>query len=349
MRLIVITLSSVAAIALLLLLWPIMTPFLIAMILAYLGDPLVDRLETYRMNRTSAVCVVFATLTLFTTLALLLIVPALIHQLVALVHGIPASAVWLQSQLHVLLQSAGIPVWEAVSAAEIQALVQQNWMQAGKYLSVFLNKLTSSSVSLVAWVGNLVLIPVVSFYLLRDFDDIVARVRKLLPRAIEPDVSLIAKRCDEVLSAFLRGQLIVMLALGLIYTVGLGLVGLELALLIGFCAGLASIVPYLGVIIGLLSASFAAYFQFNDLMAVLPVLVVFGIGQLLEGFVLTPLLVGDKIGLHPVAVIFAIMAGGQLAGFAGVLIALPVAAMLLVVAKYFSEKYMRSDFYQNKA
>jgi predicted PurR-regulated permease PerM len=147
------------------------------------------------------------------------------------------------------------------------------------------------------------------------------------------------------LSAFIRGQLLVMFALAIIYSIGLSIVGLDLALLLGITAGLASVVPYLGAIVGIVSASLAAYLQFGEVMPLVYVGIVFGVGQMLEGMLLTPVLVGDKIGLHPVAVIFAIMAGGQLAGFVGILLALPIAAVMMVFVRHFHEQYKESDLY----
>jgi predicted PurR-regulated permease PerM len=155
----------------------------------------------------------------------------------------------------------------------------------------------------------------------------------------------LASASDEVLSAFLRGQLTVMLALGTIYTVGLWIVGLELALLIGMIAGLVSFVPYLGFIVGILAAGIAAVMQFQEVLPLLYVAIVFMVGQSLEGMLLTPLLVGEKIGLHPVAVIFAVLAGAQLFGFFGILLALPVTAVVMVLLRYTHERYVGSTLY----
>ena len=172
-----------------------------------------------------------------------------------------------------------------------------------------------------------------------------AHLRDLLPRSIEPTVVDLAAQCDEILGAFIRGQLLVMLALGIVYSTGLKLIGLDLAFILGVIAGLASIVPYMGFIVGIAAASIAAWFQFHELAMLLAVGGVFAVGQLLEGMVLTPLLVGDRIGLHPVAVIFAIMAGGQLAGFSGILLALPVAAVIMVLLRYAHSNYKDSELY----
>ena len=171
-------------------------------------------------------------------------------------------------------------------------------------------------------------------------------MRRLLPRQREGLVVKLAGECHEVLGAFLRGQLLVMLALSVIYSAGLMLVGLELGLLIGVLAGLASIVPYMGFIVGIGAALTAALFQFGlEPYPLIGIGVVFMIGQLLEGMVLTPMLVGDRIGLHPVAVIFAILAGGQLFGFTGVLLALPVAAVIMVLLRHAHDLYKLSGLY----
>jgi predicted PurR-regulated permease PerM len=166
---------------------------------------------------------------------------------------------------------------------------------------------------------------------------VIASVHGLIPKRIEATSVMLVTQCHEVLGAFFRGQLMVMLGLGIIYSTGLWVAGLDLALVIGLLAGLFSIVPYLGFFLGILMAVAAAFFQFYDVWHVISVLIVFGIGQVLETAVLTPLFVGDRIGLHPVAVIFAILAGGQLFGFVGVLLALPIAAVLMVFLRHFRQ------------
>jgi len=207
-------------------------------------------------------------------------------------------------------------------------------------------QVSQSGLAIIGWIMNLLLIPVVTFYFLRDWDLMILRVRELLPRTVESRVVELARQSDEVLSAFLRGQILVMVALGLIYSIGLWMAGLKLAFLIGMGAGLLSFVPYLGGILGVGGAVIAALVEHRDLIHVVYVLIVFGIGQTLEGFVLTPWLVGDRIGLHPVAVIFAILAGGQLFGFIGVLLALPLAAVLLVILRHVHERYVQSGLYR---
>lgn len=320
---------------------PILTPFLTAALLAYLGDPLADRLER-RMPRTAAVALVFLGLILMLGLLVLIIVPQVAQQVMQMSHKWPQAVEWVQ---HNLLPRFTAWTGMTVDLETLKAALAQHWAQAGAMTADVVGWLFGSGMSAVAWLANLVVIPVVTFYLLRDWDALIAWVRDLLPRSVEPTVSRLAREADEVLGAFLRGQLSVMLALGTVYTLGLWLAGLEQALLFGMLAGLVSFVPYLGVIVGGLGAGLAMLIQTQELMSLLPVLAVFAVGQLLEGFVFTPWLVGDRVGLHPVAVIFAIMAGGQLFGFTGVLLALPVAAVLAVLIRHVHERYKASSLY----
>jgi predicted PurR-regulated permease PerM len=195
------------------------------------------------------------------------------------------------------------------------------------------------------WLANLVLIPVLTFYLLRDWDLLVARFRELLPRSNAKKIIEISLECDDMLAAFIRGQLMVMFALAAIYTIGLMMIGLELALLLGVVAGIVSFVPYLGLIVGIGLAGLAAYLQFHEWLPVLMVVGVFSVAQMIEGMVLTPRFVGERIGLHPVAVLFAVMAGAQLFGFTGILLALPVAAVVMVLLRHAHQQYIESNLY----
>ncbi|HEC17826.1 MAG TPA: AI-2E family transporter [Gammaproteobacteria bacterium] len=327
------------------LLAPVLTPFLAGALLAYLGDPLVDRMEDRGLPRTLAVVVIFLLLFLLLAGLILLLVPALQQQLVSLVRALPRYLDWMQANLAPWLhQTFGIDP-AALDWSALKSALQKNWSQVGGAAGGIVHWLSSSGMALMALLANLVLIPVVTFYLLRDWDHLVARVRELLPRKWEPTVVQLAREADTVLGAFLRGQLLVMLALATIYSLGLWWVGLELALIIGVVAGLVSFVPYLGFIIGIVLAGIAAYMQFHEAYYLLLVAAVFGVGQALEGMLLTPLLVGDKIGLHPVAVIFAVMAGGQLFGFVGVMLALPAAAVIMVLLRYVHQRYQQSELY----
>jgi len=327
----------------------ILSPFLVGILLAYLADPLVDRLERLGLSRTWGVVVVFSLFTLILLALLLVLIPMLAKQLVRLYELAPQMLDWLQ---HVALpwvqHRLGLAdgFWKF---DKIKAAVSEHMSQTTDIVGMLLSQATASSLALLAWLANLVLIPVVGFYLLRDWDLMMAKLRSLLPRNRESQIVGVAKECHEVLGAFVRGQLMVMLALGVIYSAGLMLVGLELGLLIGMLAGLAAIVPYMGFIIGIGAALVAGLFQFGgDLYPMLGIVAVFMVGQALEGMVLTPLLVGDRIGLHPVAVIFAILAGGELFGFTGVLLALPVAAVIMVLLRHVHDMYKESDMYDGE-
>lgn len=327
------------------LLKPILLPFLSGILLAYLGDPLVDRLEERGFNRSVGVSLVFLLFFTVFTLIIILLVPLLGRQIAALNDGLPLIVEWIQEQALPFLQNQIGFDTELFQFASLRDRLAENWLATGNVIGTVLSRITTSGLVFLSWVANLVLIPVVAFYLMRDWDILMADIRIMLPRNIEPTIVKLAVECDEVLSAFIRGQLMIMLLLGLIYAVGLWIVGLNLALLIGMLAGLASVVPYMGFIVGISAALIAAMVQFAEIWPLVGVVVVFGIGQLLEGFFLTPLLVGNKIGLHPVAVIFAILAGGQLFGFVGVLLALPIAAIIMVLLRHAYGNYQSSHLY----
>jgi predicted PurR-regulated permease PerM len=324
----------------------ILTPFLVALLLAYMGDPLTDKLEKLGLSRTLSVVAVFGLFTLILMGLLLILVPMLAKQLFRLYELAPQMLDWLQHTALPWVQTKfGLAdgFWKF---DKVKAAISEHMGQTGDIVGIVLSKATASSLALIGWITNLVLIPVVCFYLLRDWDVMMAKIRSLLPRHREEQVVKLAGECHEVLGAFIRGQLLVMVGLGIIYAAGLMLVGLELGLLIGVIAGLAAIVPYMGFVIGIGAALVAGLFQFGgDLYPLMGIAAVFMVGQALEGMVLTPLLVGDRIGLHPVAVIFAILAGGELFGFTGILLALPVAAVIMVLVRHVHDIYKDSDIY----
>lgn len=330
---------------LLYLLAPVLTPFAAAALFAYLGDPLVDRLEARKLSRGSAVGIVFLLMTLVVVGAVLLLIPMLRTQMAAFGEKLPVFAEWVQNVALPWIEAQTGFGLDHLKTENLVALAKDYWQEAGQAAGQVFTHLSRSSLAVLGFLANLALIPVVSFYLLRDWDVLLGRVRELLPRTVEPTVVKLAGEADAVLGSFLRGQLSVMLSLGAIYSIGLWLVGIDLALLIGMLAGLVSFVPYLGMIIGLGAALIATLVQHGDLFHIVLVCAVFGAGQTIESFILTPWLVGDKIGMHPVAVIFAIMAGGQLFGFLGVLLALPVAAVVMVVLRWLHARYTESSLY----
>lgn len=333
---------------LLYLLEPILGPFVLGALIAYLGDPLVDAWERRGLNRTLGVCIVFALFTTLITLATVFAVPRLLQQLDHLVSRVPDIYHWLtQVAIPWLQQRLDLP-GERLPQMDWSDQLANNWQSVGKMTASTLKQITGSSANLLLWLANLALVPVVAFYLMRDWDLLMNRALHILPRAWQDSTASIGAEADEVVGAFLRGQFLVMCSLGVIYSTGLWLVGLQLALLLGVIAGLASIVPYLGFMVGIVASCLAAYAQFQDWTMLLWVGLVFGVGQAVESMVLTPVLVGDRIGLHPVAVIFALMAGGQLAGFVGVVLALPVAAVIMVFLRHALSHYRASDLYHGE-
>lgn len=341
-------LVAFAALWLVALLGPILTPFVLAALLGWLGDPLVDRLERSGRSRPVAVTLVFVLMVMLLVLVVLILVPMVERQVVTLVNALPEYRDWfMETALPWVEARTGIEITTWLDPQRLFELAREHWAQAGGVASTVFGYLSSSGFVFITWIANIVLVPILTFYFLRDWDLLVDRAAAMIPRDHIGTVSRLAKESDEVLGAFLRGQFIVMLALGAIYALGLTMVGLNLGLLIGIVAGLISFVPYLGAATGIVLAVLAALVQAQgfDLTLLLLVGAVFTVGQLIESYILTPRIVGDRIGLHPVAVIFAIMAGGQLFGFVGMLIALPVAAVGNVLLRFAHERYTHSRLY----
>ncbi|MDF1689937.1 MAG: AI-2E family transporter [Cycloclasticus sp.] len=335
----------IAFIGVLYLLSPILMPFLSAALLAYLGDPLADWLESRKWQRSWAVTLVFSVIFVGLTSILIILVPLIEQQFSSLIEKVPAIISWVKETvlpwLQVRLNSYG-----HVDVDKLQQTLQENIGGAGSIVASVLGSISSSGMAFLSGLANLVLIPVVTFYFLRDWDVMMAHIHDSFPRRVEGRLTSIMQEVDSVLGAFFKGQILVMVSLSVIYYVGLSLVGLEFALLISLLIGLVSFVPYLGLIVGVVLACGASAFQLHDASGILPILIVFAVAQTLESVVLTPILVGDRIGLHPVAVIFAVMAGGQLFGFTGVLLALPVAAVLLVLLRHVNDQYKNSELYK---
>ena len=326
------------------LLAPVLMPFAVAGMLAYLGDPLANRLQKLGLGRTLAVSIVFVVLILAIAAALLLLVPLIVRQIENLVDNFPRYIEWGRDQALPWLQAKLHLDPNAFDTDRLMAELKQHLGSIGSVIG----RISRSGISVVMWLTNLVLIPVVWFYLLRDWDRLVAWIDRMLPRSVQPTVAHLARESDAVLGAFVRGQLLVMLALAIYYGVALTLVGISVGPLIGMVAGLLSFVPYLGFITGFAAAIIASLVQHGDWLHLLMVIGVFVIGQLLEGYVLVPRLVGEKIGLHPVAVIFAVLAGGSLFGFLGVLLALPAASVIMVLLRYLLERYRMSELYNEE-
>ncbi|HVC27938.1 MAG TPA: AI-2E family transporter [Gammaproteobacteria bacterium] len=325
---------------------PILTPFLASFILAYLGSPLVDRLERWKLNRTLAVLLVFVLTLIVLALILILVIPMAVREIAALFTHTPQVISWFQvNVLPWLTANLGVPP-DSLAPDKLMNLIGSNFVSAGKIVGQVLLSVSSSSGAVFEFFINLILIPVVTFYLLRDWNRMTDRVAGLIPRAAAPTVERLVRECDVVLGAFLRGQLLVMICLAVFYSLVLSIIDLNNAVAIGVVAGMLSFVPYLGVITGVALALITALLQGQGWLLPLEVVIVFTVGQLLSDLVLTPRLVGERIGLHPVLVIFAILVGGALFGFAGILLALPVAAACTVLVRYARERYVESRLYQ---
>lgn len=328
------------------LLSPILTPFIMGALLAYLGDPLVDRLERFKLSRIISVTLVFVFLFTFLLAIFALLIPLLETQLKLLFQKLPQFIDWLINQLQPFFQKELDIDVDVLEVDRLKTIIGSHWDKAGGIIRSLIVAATHSGQLLLVWIANITLTPVVAFYMLRDWDFFIAYIHDLLPRHVEPKISELVVESNQVLGAFLRGQLLVMLGLSVIYTFGLWLIGVEFSLLIGLFAGLLSFVPYLGLIIGISIAGLAVMFQTQDPVDLILVFLVFGIAQIVEGIILTPLLVGEKIGLHPVTVIFAVLAGGQLFGFMGILLALPVAAIIAVIMRHLRHSYKKSQIYR---
>jgi predicted PurR-regulated permease PerM len=330
------------------LLAPVLMPFAVAAMLAYLGDPLVDRLERLGLNRMWSATIVFVVIMLAVVGVLVLLIPLIARQVENLIGNLPRYGDWAQNTVWPWLQARLHLDPHTFDSDRLLTAIKAHIGSIGGVATAVLGKVSRGGLGIAMWLTNLVLIPVVAFYLLRDWDRLVAKIDGMLPRSIQPTVAHLASESDKILGAFVRGQLLVMLALGIFYGAGLGMVGLSVGVLIGMVAGLLSFVPYLGFIIGFVAAIIAALVQYGDWTHVLLVCGVFAVGQLLEGYVLVPKLVGDKIGLHPVAVMFAVLAGGYLFGFLGVLLALPAASVIMVLLRYLIERYRMSELYNEE-
>lgn len=323
---------------LLYLLAPVLTPFIAAALLAYIGDPLADRLQRLKFPRTVAVVTVFLLTFLGLGLLVLLVLPLIRGQISAFLAALPdiivqAEQVWLPT----ITEWLGIEQGEDIG---LGAFVSRYSDMAGSWGTTVLLSLSKGGGALAAAVISLFLIPILTFYLLRDWDSIIARFGALVPSSQRETVFRLARETDDVLGAFLRGQILVMIGLGTIYSLGLSLVGLDFAIAIGVVAGLVSFVPYLGFVFGIVLAGLTVVLEPDPLLRLAGVVATFSIGQFIEGSLLTPKLVGDRIGLHPVIVIFAVAAGGQLFGFFGILLALPAAAVLSVLVRFAYSQYL---------
>ena len=334
------------------LLKPVVIPFIIAFFIAYLFSPLVDRLQKIGLPRWLSIGTVFIGIGVAVTMAFWYIVPLIWKQLVIARDSIPVGINWINSTFLPWVSNTFNVEQMEIDTNHMSTIVmdyiQTNYSTDS--LQAMALRIAQSGLNFIQIGGTVVLIPIIAFYFLLDWRRMLDSLRRLIPRPYEKTTLEIATECHSVLGAFVKGQFLVMILLGIVYAVGLQLIGLDVGLIIGMIAGLASIIPYLGFAVGIVAAVIATLLQFGvDWMQLALVLVVFMIGQGVEGYVLQPFLLGDKIGLSPVAVVFAVLAGAQLAGFLGMLIDLPVAAVIVVLLRHARDSYEKSQLYGSRS
>ncbi len=327
------------------LLSPILTPFVIAAVFAYICNPAVERLVARRMPRMLAVSLLIIGTALFLVLLLLILIPMVAQEAITLMGRLPELIELLRDRIAPLLKTH-LGVELSLDMDSAKKLLTENSEAAKNMLPALLSQAREGGSALISIATNLVLVPIVMFYLLQEWPRIIAALKKAIPRPMLERTMRILGEIDSVLSEFLRGQLSVMLILAVYYSIGLWIAGLNFALPIGMLTGLLAFVPFVGFGGGLILAILAALLQGDGWTLLIAVGVVYTIGQLLESYVLTPYLVGERIGLHPLAVIFALMAFGQLFGFVGMLIALPASAAILVSLREVREAWFSSAVYQ---
>ena len=319
-------------------------PFVAGIVLGYLFDPLASRFEKWGMSRTWATVLVFIVVILIAVPAVLMLFGMVNEQLTVFVDAAPsyiAAFIRRTEPILISLQEK----FPDLEVANLKAVLKENMTSGLQFGGKLLKGVINNGFAIINLISLLLITPVVAFYMLRDWDTFVKKVDTLLPRKSKATIREQFRQIDRALSGFIRGQLSVCLILGTYYSVGLKLVGLELGILVGFIAGIISFIPYVGSISGFVISIILALAQFNDYTKVLEVIAVFAIGQFVEGNFLTPKLVGDNVGLHPVWVMFALLAGGVLLGFLGLMIAVPVAAIIGVLMRYAINNYKKSSLY----
>ena len=306
----------------------VLLPFVAGIVIGYLLDPLATRFERLKMGRTAATCLVLFLVAVILVPAVLALVGMIDEQLSQFINAVPGYMASLSKKLEPVIANLqdNIP---GLSRDKIREYLQGNISNGLKLLGGVLRKLITSGYALFNILSLLLITPIVAFYMLRDWNNFIK-----------------ARAIDKIISSFIRGQLSVCVLLGTFYAVGLTLVGLDLGMLIGFIAGVISFIPYVGSIVGFISAMAIAFAQFDTWIPIAQVVGVFVVGQFIEGNFLTPKLVGDSVGLHPVWVMFALLAGGVLLGFLGLMIAVPTAAVIGVLVRFAIGKYKKSSLYR---
>jgi len=322
----------------------ILLPFVVGMAVAYFLDPIVDRLEKRGLWRGWSALLVLTPFLLVVVLALVLLAPLLIEQVAAFAHSLPDYISSFRELVTPLVESLRSRLGEE-QVASFSSVAGGYAGDVLAWVGGLFSKVWGGGLALVNLLSLIFIMPITAFYLLRDWDIIIARIDSWLPRLHAQMIRDQTMEVDRTLSGFVRGAAMVCLTLATIYGVGLTLIGLKFGLLIGIAAGLISFVPYVGAAIGLVIGTGLAYYQFPEITPVLLVAGTFLFGQTLESYVLTPRFVGDRIGLHPMWIIFALLAGGALFGFLGIFLAVPVAAVIGVLSRFLLSGYLKSSYY----
>ena len=330
--------------ALLVLLGDTLLPFVLGMAIAYLLDPACDRLETLGCSRTLATVLITVVFFALLVALLMLLIPLVSAQLINFANKLPEYFAALRENALLLMGLVESRLAES-QMRQLEELFASASKEALTYTAGFANQLIKGLGALLSFFSLSIITPVVTFYLLRDWDRIVAKIDGWLPRNRVDLIREQARLVDETLAGFARGQALVCILLGIFYAIGLSLVGLDFGMIVGFLTGLISFVPYFGMLLGFAAGMGIAIAQFGEWLPVLLVAAVFGVGQAIEGNFLTPKMVGDRVGLHAVWIIFALLAGGSLFGFLGVLIAVPLMAVIGVLARFVLGQYLNSPMY----
>ncbi|HJM61709.1 MAG TPA: AI-2E family transporter [Alphaproteobacteria bacterium] len=331
---------------LIVLLRDILLPFVVGLAIAYFLDPVIDRLEAHKLSRPLAATAVTVLFFLLLTVLVLLVAPLLQTQITSLLKELPGMVLSLTERITGLVEAASSQINEQ-QMEDVRVALRDVTGKLASWLFEALGKIFLSGLALLNLAGLIIITPVVTWYLLRDWDLIVAKVDGYLPRRHADVVHQQLQKIDRTLSAFVRGQAIVCVVLGTSYAIALEIIGLNYGLVVGLIVGVISIIPFIGAIVGLLLSLTFGYLQFGATGELVAVIAVFVIGQMIEGNILTPKLVGDRVGLHAVWVMFALLTGGSLFGFVGVLLAIPIAAVIGVLVRFALSRYLESPTYDS--
>lgn len=324
----------------------ILLPFIVAVMVAYFLDPAADKLEEMGLSRGVATFTITISFFMLVTMAAILIVPVLYHQLLLMLQKVPDYIAMANERLLPSF-SALLEQFAPDLIKKVEASASQISLYILSFLTTIMANVWNSGLALINLFSLLFVTPIVAFYMLRDWDNLLEKVKSWLPAGSKKVIIEQANEIDKTLSGYIRGQTNVCLILGVFYATGLSLAGLEFGFVIGLVTGILSFIPYVGLLFGFVLGVTIAILQFGDVLNVSIVATIFILGQVIEGNFITPKLVGDKVGLHPVWIIFGMMAGASMFGFLGILVAIPVTAVIGVFVRFSLAQYLKSPFYNS--